>query len=186
MLSQQAGYDLSTYAGQSVSLVKYKLAEEYYRGATREPGEPLYLWVVAKDRTTIGGYITVRESSGFIPGVFAVNDPNIKAPSVMLTQEATGSTVSLHPGQIVTVALQGNGSTGYIWEVVSAAESILVERGDSKFEPDSNATGSDGVYTFTFEATTVGTGSLTLIYHRPWKTNAAPIQTFQVGVVVAN
>jgi len=77
-LCQQAGYDLTPYAGQSVSLIQFNLTEKYYHpsipGTT---GEPLYLWVVAKDQTSVCGYLSVRDGSGFIPGVFSVNDPNI-------------------------------------------------------------------------------------------------------------
>jgi inhibitor of cysteine peptidase len=186
-MCQQAGYDLTPYAGQNISVIQYNLAEKYYYPAILgSAGESLYLWVIAKDQTSICGYLSVREDSGLIPGVFAVNDPNIKAPSVMLTQNATGSTVSLVPGQIVTVSLPGSGSTGYTWEVVPGIESILLKQGDPQFVPDSNAVGSAGVYTFTFEAIAAGTGSLNLIYHRPWETDVAPLQTFQVSVVVAN
>lgn len=78
-LCQQAGYDLTPYAGQNVSLIHFNLTEKYYHPAIPgTTGEPLYLWVVAKDQTSVCGYLSVRESSGLTPGVFAVNDTNIK------------------------------------------------------------------------------------------------------------
>jgi hypothetical protein len=78
-LCQQAGYDLTPYAGQNVTLIQFNLTEKYYHPAIPgTTGEPLYLWVVAKDQTSVCGYLSVREGSGLIPGVFAVNDPNIK------------------------------------------------------------------------------------------------------------
>ena len=184
-LCQQAGYDLTPYAGQNVSSIRFNLTEKYYHPAIPGiAGEPLYLSVIAKDQTSICGWLSVREGSGLIPGVLTVNDPHVKATSVVLTQNAAGSTFTLLPGQIMTVSLQGNGSTGYLWEVEPGIESILVQRGNPQFVPDSDAVGSAGVYTFTFEAVAAGTGSLKLIYHRPWETDVAPLQTFQVAVVV--
>ncbi len=70
IVCQQAGYDLTPYAGQTVSLMRYSLREEY-----TPVDEPLYLWIVIKDNSCICAYATVRENSGLIPGVFAVNDP---------------------------------------------------------------------------------------------------------------
>jgi hypothetical protein len=76
---QQAGYDLVPYAGQNVSLVQYTLTEKYYQPTIQgAAGEPLYLWIIAKDQAPICGYLTVREGSGLIPGVIAVNDSNVR------------------------------------------------------------------------------------------------------------
>lgn len=74
LICEQAGYSLTPYAGESITLIKFNITgrDEMF------PNEPLYLWVVAKDQTSICGYLTVREQSGLIPGVFAVNDPIIK------------------------------------------------------------------------------------------------------------
>jgi hypothetical protein len=78
-ICEQAGYALIPYAGQSVTLAQYSVVEKYYSPATPAlPGERLYLWIVAKDQTSICGYFTVREGSTLTPGVFAVNDPNIR------------------------------------------------------------------------------------------------------------
>ena len=60
-LCQQAGYDLAPYAGQNLSLIQYNLMEKYYPATSRNPGsgESLYLWVIAKDQTSICGYLSV-------------------------------------------------------------------------------------------------------------------------------
>jgi hypothetical protein len=78
-LCEQAGYSLIPFAGQSVSLVRYDLVEKYFGPAVPVgAGEPLYLWIVAKDQLSICGYLSVRENSSLIPGVFALNDPSIR------------------------------------------------------------------------------------------------------------
>ncbi len=66
---EQVGYSLLPYAGQNVTAIKYSITETY-------SSEPLYLWVIEQDQTTICGYLTAREG-GSIPGVFALNDPNV-------------------------------------------------------------------------------------------------------------
>jgi len=70
-LCEQAGYSLVPFAGQNVSIAHYSITNKWN-------SESLYLWVVAKDQASICGYLSVREGSGLIPGVFAVNDSNIK------------------------------------------------------------------------------------------------------------
>jgi hypothetical protein len=78
-ICEQAGYSLVPYAGQSVTLAQYNVEEKYYLPTTPElPGEPLYLWIVAKDQTSICGYLTVREGTNLASGVCALNDPNIR------------------------------------------------------------------------------------------------------------
>ncbi len=81
LLCQRAGYDLTPYAGQTVSLVQYRVTENYYFSAKPKPwaaGESLYLWIVAKDGVSVCGFLSAREGSSLIPRVFAVNDPLIK------------------------------------------------------------------------------------------------------------
>lgn len=79
ILCQQAGYELTPYAGQSITLIKYSITEKYYHPNIPESsGEPLYLYILAKDQISIGGYLAVRENSLLTPGGFALNDTYIK------------------------------------------------------------------------------------------------------------
>lgn len=105
-------------------------------------------------------------------------------PSKELTWSDAGSNVTLLQGETVKVSLRGNGSTGYTWEVVPDTESILSQQGDKQFEPDGDAVGADGLYIFTFKAIASGNFQLKLIYHRPWETDVAPLQTFEVTIIV--
>jgi hypothetical protein len=68
---EQAGYSLLSSAGQSITSIKYSITETY-------GSEPLYLWVLEQNQTTICAYLTVRESSTLTPGIFALNDSNVK------------------------------------------------------------------------------------------------------------
>ena len=114
------------------------------------------------------------------------SDTSSQPQTVTLSQSNSNTTISLHQNQIMTVSLQGNGSTGYTWDVVPGAESILTQEGNPEFVADSNAIGSGGTYIFTFKATAQGTVPLNLIYHRPWETGVAPLQTFGITVAVGS
>jgi predicted secreted protein len=103
---------------------------------------------------------------------------------VKVTESNAGSTVELHQGQMLEVELQGNPTTGYTWEVLPGAESILGQQGDAQFVPESQAVGSGGLVTLTFKAVHVGKATLSLAHHRTLEPGVPPLKTFQVTVVV--
>jgi inhibitor of cysteine peptidase len=113
-------------------------------------------------------------------------DTSSQPQPVALSQSDSGTTITLHQNQIMTLSLQGNGSTGYTWAVVPGAESILTQQGNPDFMADSNAIGSGGTYKFTFKATAPGTATLNLIYHRPSETGVAPLQTFGLTMTIGS
>lgn len=111
---------------------------------------------------------------------------NLQSSPVVLTASDSGSKVSLQQGQSISVSLQENSTTGYIWEIVPGSELLLAEQGTSQFVADSNAIGSGGVRTFKFMAIASGNCTLKLIYHQPWMTSVAPAQTFEVSIVIGS
>ena len=95
-----------------------------------------------------------------------------------------GTTVHVKQGQTFEVALEGNPTTGYTWEVAPGSGDQVALQGEPQFKADSNALGSGGIMTLRFEAVKQGTAPLKLIYHRTFEPNAAPLQTFEVTIVV--
>ena len=87
-------------------------------------------------------------------------------------------------GDILEVALKGNPTTGYIWDVVSPDKGILKQVGETEFGPDRKTRGSDGKIMMRFEAAEAVKTSPNLIYRRPFEKNRAPIKTFEVRVTV--
>jgi len=107
-----------------------------------------------------------------------------------LTQSDAGSTVSIQKGQTLAVSLHGNGSTGFLWEVEPGSESILEHQPERfQFVPDNTGphlAGSGGTYTRFFKAIAPGTASLKLANRGPGETGVAPMETFEVTIVVGS
>ena len=103
---------------------------------------------------------------------------------VTIDQGAAGSTVALRQGQRLAVSLQGNPTTGFIWEQVPGAEAILTRQGDPQFTPASASLGAGGVYLFSFRAVAPGSAHLRFILHRTFEKEVPPARSFEVKVVV--
>ncbi|MCZ7362395.1 MAG: DUF4830 domain-containing protein [Candidatus Methanoperedens sp.] len=70
IICEEGGYDLAKYANQAVNIYSYR-SNRYYEK------EQLNVWVITDENEVICMYLTVGESSGQVPGVFSVNDPNV-------------------------------------------------------------------------------------------------------------
>lgn len=101
-----------------------------------------------------------------------------------LTAIDAGSTVTLRVGDSLDVALEGNPTTGYTWEMAPGAGSLLEQKGEREFKPNSSALGAGGVFKLRFKAIRQGEAQLKLIYHRTFEPNVPPLQTFEVKLVV--
>ena len=105
--------------------------------------------------------------------------------TVTLTAVDKGSQVDVNVGQQIVIALDGNPSTGFTWEAKDLDTTMFEEVGDPAFNSSNpGSVGSGGTLTLTFKALKAGTSNLTLIYHRPWETGVAPIDTFTVTLTV--
>lgn len=101
-----------------------------------------------------------------------------------LTAKDADSTVTLRVGDSLEIALEGNPTTGYTWETAPGAGSLLEQRGEREFKPDSSALGSGGMFMLRFKAIQQGEAQLKLIYHRTFEPNAPPLQAFEIKLVV--
>ena len=102
---------------------------------------------------------------------------------VVIDEDADGTTVTLAVGDTLEVALQGNPSTGFIWEPEGLDETMLRWTGVRRFEPESTLVGAPGTIRLTFEGMAPGSVVLELVYHRSFET-VDPADTFTVTVIV--
>jgi len=102
--------------------------------------------------------------------------------AVELTEEQNGGTVALIVGDTMQIQLDGNPTTGYIWEADTLDTSLFEQAGPPKYTRNNNLTGGGGTYVFTFKALQAGSGHLRLIYHRTFEKGVAPLRVFDVTV----
>ncbi len=114
---------------------------------------------------------------------------------VRLTEKDDGGQVNLQSDEALVITLEGNPSTGYIWETAGPAvqdQPLLRQVGESQFETKPGLLGAGGPLlgapagqTLRFEAVAAGQAELRLVYHRPWEKGTAPAKTFAIQVQAA-
>ena len=90
----------------------------------------------------------------------------------LLTKE-TATSIALHGGDRLMVALAGNATTEYAWEQTDSEEhSILSPLAGLDYQPESapaGTVGAGGKFLFRFSAQGAGEANLTFTYRRPWE-----------------
>ncbi len=105
-------------------------------------------------------------------------------PVAKLVESDNGTVVDLKTGEMFTISLEGNPTTGYSWEVSGIDPAVVELAGEPDFKSDSNLIGAGGMFTFTFKAAAAGNAPITLVYHKPWEEDVAPLKEFMVTVNV--
>ncbi|MGI6104604.1 MAG: protease inhibitor I42 family protein [Raoultibacter sp.] len=85
-------------------------------------------------------------------------------------QETSDSRVT-YEDKTLTVALEENGSTGYIWSVTKEG-TALTELDDeyvSDADEDEQMAGAGGTHTYRFEGSSEGTTTLSFVNSQPWE-----------------
>jgi predicted secreted protein len=108
--------------------------------------------------------------------------------TLKLDASADGTTQQLKKGEVMSVALESNASTGYAWTATITNTAVLVQMGEPEYsEPSSSSTplvGAPGTQTFYFQAAETGSATITLAYARSFETGVAPLQTISITVDV--
>jgi len=96
----------------------------------------------------------------------------------------SGKTVQLAVGQVVTVRLAWDPSTGYRWQTTSNPDALVLIVVDTGYDrPDVDKPGSPGQVWWRLRATGAGSTSFALRYVRPWEPDEKA-QTFILTVAV--
>jgi inhibitor of cysteine peptidase len=100
-----------------------------------------------------------------------------------MTEANNGKTICLEVSDTVSLNLDGNPTTGYMWEISSIDRDFL-QVVEQSYNSSSDLIGAGGMFTFTFRAAAKGSTNLCLVYARPWEKTSPPAKTFEVTVVI--
>ena len=106
---------------------------------------------------------------------------------IEVTSADNGKKLNVRAGEQFVVVLEGNPSTGYIWEAKDLDASMIQQVGETEFKSSNSNpgfAGAGGTLTLKFRALKVGTTNLTLVYHRPWETDVKPLSSFTTTITV--
>lgn len=101
-----------------------------------------------------------------------------------LTEADAGRAVDLAVGDRLEIALPGNPTTGFQWEIGALDHAVVRPLGQPHFAPSSTAIGAGGVVTLRFEAVAPGTATVRLDYRRPFEKDVPPARTFSATATV--
>ena len=104
-----------------------------------------------------------------------------------LTQLDDGKVVNMTVGQILTVELPSNRTTGFSWNEPATTETVLERVGEPAYVTDpvpSGMAGVGGQEIWRFRATKAGRQTLRLEYARPWEKNVTPAKVASFKIVV--
>ena len=91
----------------------------------------------------------------------------------------------VNPGDIFTIRLEANATTGYEWNLTNLASQDICQLVSSEYEPsDSNRIGAGGHQVWTFLALKRGETDLVFEYLRSWEPGIKPVNTHTACVVV--
>jgi inhibitor of cysteine peptidase len=109
-----------------------------------------------------------------------------ESANVDLTPKDSGSTLTVSPGDTLTIRLPGNPTTGFTWAALpvdgKSVQFLSLDYVPDAHEP--NHVGVGGIYIATFKAVQPGQSSLRLEEKRPWEKDQPPIHSFNLTVNV--
>jgi predicted secreted protein len=78
--------------------------------------------------------------------------------------------IKVNVGHDFTIKLEGKPTAGYIWDMLSANESLhLIKLMDTYWSEDKSLVGAPGIQNFVFKALSVGSLTITFRHRRPWE-----------------
>ncbi|MBI9038981.1 MAG: protease inhibitor I42 family protein [Bacteroidales bacterium] len=116
----------------------------------------------------------------FLALIFSLSFYSCSGP---YTVEDDGRTIELGIDDPFEIELDGNPTTGYIWDILSYDSTIIKQIGKADYQAISDAIGAGGKYTFKFQTIAAGSTILQLIYYRSFEKNVPPAKTFQMKII---
>lgn len=107
-----------------------------------------------------------------------------EVPSEAKFRVTGNKTIGIKIGQRLKIELEGNPTTGYLWQVTDISQKGVIEEvGKYEYLRDSDLIGSGGVQIFSFKSLKKGTTVVSFEYKRTWETVAAA-KKYNVKIIV--
>jgi len=103
---------------------------------------------------------------------------------VIVLEKNSGKTIDLALGDYIDIALTGNPTTGYNWQLATNVVPELKKIFGPEFKPNGEKLGSSGKLIFRFKAVRKGSKEIKLSYLRSWEKGVKPAKTFRIYVNV--
>jgi predicted secreted protein len=116
---------------------------------------------------------------------FALSVPTRASASVVfVSQEDNGREFALDRGDALEISLPATSGTGYTWQAEPIAGGFAKQVGEPAFTLDHAMPGASRHQIFHFGIDATGTGTLEMIYLRPWEKRSKPAKVFKIMLIV--
>src|SRR6202521_1514694 len=92
-----------------------------------------------------------------------------RASVVFISQDDNGREFALDRGDALEISLPATSGTGYTWQADPVAGAFAKQVGEPAFTLDNAMPGAAGHQIFHFGIEATGTGTLEMLYLRPWE-----------------
>lgn len=127
------------------------------------------------------GVTVYSKPYGYVPHAPEIQPPITPNYLGLLLKDGVKNTFNV--GDISSVILKGNPTTGYTWQYIIDDESIIKMDSESSVL-DSDLTGAGSSFSWNFKALKVGETKITFKYYRVWEGEATAIQTVEYLIKV--
>ncbi len=100
----------------------------------------------------------------------------------LLDESDADASISLREGEHLLIALEGNPTTGFGWEVKEQPDFLTRIEGPA-YRSGSDLPGAGGTFYFRYEITATGVGTLSFAYRRPWEV-VPPERSFTLQLII--
>jgi inhibitor of cysteine peptidase len=101
------------------------------------------------------------------------------------TNQPQPATMQIHKGEIFTITLRANSTTGYQWQFTKPLDETMLQLVNSEYIPyKTKRIGADGKQLWTFKALKAGEVIISLRYIRLWEKDAVPQKEASFKIVI--
>jgi inhibitor of cysteine peptidase len=124
---------------------------------------------------------TVILAATFVFCIILMIQPSA-ARTINAGEADSGRVVAASPGDIITITLPENPSTGYAWDMTATSGLHLIS--DTFQRPTTKLIGTGGTHIWRYQVAGTGAQSVTARYHRPWVAASQTDKKFSLSVQV--